>query len=390
MSSPTASSIPSKGEPVHVSGPARNAGAVALRSLLLVFATLALSACMGQHMAMDAGDEAEVVSGAEVRMVQITPQVVAQLESASTQAQVPQELASYQPESYEIAPGDTLLVTVWDHPEITTPAGNQQQAVTNGRLVYPDGTLFFPYVGKVQVAGKSIAEVRTMLTEQLAEYIERPQLDVNVVSHGGQVSLQGAFVDTAPQPITTRPLTLSQAIGAAGINAEQADLAGLVLIRDGQRYALDLDALSRNEQARQEIYLKPGDRLFLPYNDRKEVYVLGEVLRPQAITFKTTSMNLAQALGRVGGLDQRTSDGDAVYVIRGVEDLASQPATVYQLDASSPAAYVLADRFEVQPGDVVFVGAAGITRWNRFLTQLLPLTGLLRNAVDVDADLGRN
>jgi polysaccharide export outer membrane protein len=34
----------------------------------------------------------------------------------------------------------------------------------------------------------------------------------------------------------------------------------------------------------------------------------------------------------------------------------------------------------LRPGDVVFVGAAGITRWNRFVNQLLPFSGILRNA----------
>jgi len=29
---------------------------------------------------------------------------------------------------------------------------------------------------------------------------------------------------------------------------------------------------------------------------------------------------------------------------------------------------------------VVFVGAAGITKWNRFLSQLLPLSGLIYQA----------
>jgi polysaccharide export outer membrane protein len=29
---------------------------------------------------------------------------------------------------------------------------------------------------------------------------------------------------------------------------------------------------------------------------------------------------------------------------------------------------------------VVFVGEAGVTRWNRFLSQLLPLSGIIRNA----------
>lgn len=318
-------------------------------------------------------------------MVPITAQLVAADRPVS---RVPAELAGYKPEIYRIHPGDTILVTVWDHPELTTPAGNQQQALTNGRLVQPDGTFFYPYAGKLNVSGMTIEELRSTLSSRLAQYLRDPKVDVNVVGYGSRIALQGAFVDTSPQDITTVPLTLSQAIGKARINAEQADLSGLVLTRDNRNYKLDLDALNRDGNVAADIYLKPGDHLFLPFNDRKEVYVIGEVLRPQAINFKTTDMSLTQALGRTGGLNPITSKGSAVYVIRGVEDMKSAPATVYHLDAKSPAAFALADRFSLRPGDVVWVGPAGVTRWNRFLSQLLPLSGLISNAASAEYNFG--
>ena len=54
-----------------------------------------------------------------------------------------------------------------------------------------------------------------------------------------------------------------------------------VLTRDGKSYPLDLDALNRKGAVAPDLFLKPGDHLYMPYNDRKEAYVLGEVLRPQ-------------------------------------------------------------------------------------------------------------
>jgi len=280
-----------------------------------------------------------------------------------------------------------LLVTVWDHPELTAPAGTQQSAASNGRLVYPDGTMFYPYVGTLKVQGMTIEELRRTLTSRLSKYLRDPQVDVGVTGNGGQVVLEGAFTNTAPQGVSTVPLTVSKAVGAGGINVEQADLSGLTLIRDGRRYNIDLDRLNRQEGSG-DIYLKPGDRLYLPFNDRKQVYVLGEVLRPQALTFKTSDMSLTQALGRAGGLNQVTSNGDEVYVIRGVDaaNLASQAsgngATVYHLPAKSASAFALASSFSLRAGDVVFVGPAGITRWNRFLSQLLPLSGIINSAAN--------
>ena len=345
--------------------------------------SVSLAACIPGQQLTAKGPGTTVVSGQEIQVTPITGELIA---GKRTPVTLPQELTSYQPEAYRVTPGDTLIITVWDHPELTTPAGSQQQAITNGRLVQPDGTLFYPYVGKINVSGMTIEQVRSTLEKRLARYLRDPQIDVNVVGYGGRVAVQGAFTNTAPQDITVVPQTLSQVVGRAGIDVVNADLSGLVLTRDGRNYNLDLDALNRDGVAA-DIYLKPGDRLYLPYNDRKQVYVVGEVIRPQAISFKTTDMTLTQALGRAGGLDPATSKGNGVYVIRGMDDAGQMPATVYHLDARSPAAFALASRFSLRAGDVVWIGPAGITRWNRYISQLLPLSGLIRNAAAAESDI---
>lgn len=333
------------------------------------------------------GDSAD---NSHVELIPITPKLLAMNRASTQAAGLPASLLAYQPEPYLIGAGDSLYITVWDHPELTAPAGAQQATIANGRLVRSDGTLFYPYVGSIKVTSMTIEQLREAITKKLAKYVENPQVDVSVVGYGSQhIVLRGAFVKTDPLPVTAVPLTLSQALGIATINTEQANLSGFVLTRDGHDYHLDLDALNNGNNVAQDIYLKPGDRLFLPYNDRQEAYVVGEVTRPLAITFKTADLTLTQALGRAGGLNETTSKGKAVYVIRGVQDLEQAPAKVFQLDARSPAAFALADQFKVKPGDVVFVGPAGVTRWNRLLTQLLPLSGLINSAAISNTSFGK-
>jgi polysaccharide export outer membrane protein len=343
---------------------------------------LALTGCIpGQKMSAR-GPSTIVDNGQEIAVTPITADLVA----AKRQPVVlPAELTAFQPNSYEVAPGDTLIITVWDHPELTTPAGSQQQAITNGRQVQSDGTLFYPYAGKFKVGGLTVEQVRNTLEKRLARYLKDPQVDVNVVGFGGRVSLQGAFTNTAPQDTTTVPQTLAQVIGRAGVDVANANLSGLVLTRDGRNYPIDFDAINRDGVA-QDIYLKPGDRVYLPYNDRNEVYVVGEARDPKAIPFKTSDMTLTQALGRAGGLNPETSKGSAVYVVRGMDDKGN-PAAVFNLDATSPAAFAVASRFTLKAGDVVWIGPAGITRWNRYITQLLPFSGLIRNAAAAGSDL---
>jgi len=336
----------------------------------------------GQEMSEKGLVRGTPADNSQIQLVTITPQLLAENHSPTLNATVPQELLSYQPGPYRIGPGDSLYITVWDHPELTSPAGTQQQTAANGRLVRSDGTLFYPYVGSIEVAGKTIEEVRQTIASKIAKFVERPQVDVSVVAYNSQhVMLQGAFMKTDPQSITSVPLTLSQAIGTATVNSDQANVSNLILSRDGHVYHLDMAALYDQRGLAKDIYLKPGDRLMLPYNDSAEVYVMGEVMRPQAVTFRTLPfITLTQALGRVGGLNPVTSNGRAVYVIRGANDLANAPAKVFQLDARSPSAFALGDDFKLKSGDVVFVGAAGITRWNRFLSQLLPSATLVTSA----------
>ena len=361
-----------------------------LRWWVLGAACLTLQACIwspGQHVKSSEFSDSGTSEDGRYQLVQITPQLIATDKAIANAVMIPPALMDYKPAEYRIGAGDSLYITVWEHPELTSPAGNQQQPAANGRLVREDGTLFYPYVGLLKAQGMTLEQLRDAITRKLAAYVEKPQVDVSVISYGSQqITLRGAFTDTMPQALTVIPLTLSQAIGRAKIDTTQANLSNLILTRDGEEYHLDLDTLSRTPHGLDRIWLKAGDEIYLSYADRQEVYMMGEVVRPQALPFKTAELTLTQALGKVGGLDPTTSKGKSVYVIRGVKNVEKTPAEIFQLDASSPTAFVLGSQFLVHPGDVVFVGAAGITRWNRYISQLLPSSSIITNAASSNSN----
>jgi polysaccharide export outer membrane protein len=88
--------------------------------------------------------------------------------------------------------------------------------------------------------------------------------------------------------------------------------------------------------------------------------------------------SLAEALATANGINENRADGRGIYVLRNAgigRDNTGLPvyrATVYHLNASSAVGFMLADRFPLEARDVVYVSPAPITRWNRFLSQLLP------------------
>ncbi|MBD1552162.1 polysaccharide biosynthesis/export family protein [Pseudomonas typographi] len=324
----------------------------------------------GQHMTP--GDVKDDAITDPVNVVQITSATAHQQQVIYSAPPVAPELLAYRPSDYRIGPGDGLIVTVWEHQELNSPAG-QEQGNSSSRIVRNDGTLYYPYIESIKAGGKTVEQFRDDLQAALSKYLTVAKVDVNVEGYNSQrVILSGAFRTPGPQPLTNLPLSLVNAVSRAGGEADNANLAGLILRRDGHEYVLDVDTLNRPDSQLGGIYLKDGDQLHLGNNRANTIYVLGEVHSPQAMTYGTSTFNLMQALGNAGGIAQETAAAEAIYVIRSAQTGANQPATVFCLNAKKPTAFLLARQFDLQPYDVVFVGPANITRWNRFISQLLP------------------
>ncbi|NMO18131.1 sugar ABC transporter substrate-binding protein [Pyxidicoccus fallax] len=365
-----------------------------MRRVLLVVGMLCVSACAwgpGMHMdegvfreryagKADAGDDAyEIVS--------ITPALLSQQLEARRKAAPARKLdplaklaTDY---AYRVAPHDVLSVIVYDHPELTIPAGEFRSAEASGHPVAPDGTMFFPHAGVIRVAGMTLPQIRELLTQRLTSVIERPQLDVRVAGFRGQkVQVTGEVATPSTVPITDVPLRVQDAISQARGLGPEADLRSVVLTREGRTYTIDLQALYEEGDISQNWLLQDGDILHVPDRSRNKVFVLGEVRRPSSRVMVKGRMSLAEAIGDSEGFDPVTSNPSKVYVIRGNFDRPS----IYKLDAGSPDALLLATQFQLQPRDVVFVSAHDLTRWNRIISQIEPTVQLLWETVRIGDD----
>jgi polysaccharide export outer membrane protein len=336
----------------------------------IILLAVALGGCaMAPGMKMT--EPAEVSGGQVVRVTPITMDLINRLEE-SRHSQV-KEIAhefGVQNLQYLIGPGDVLQIIVWDHPELTIPAGSFRDPESSGQQVGYDGYLFYPYVGLVKATGMNIAGLREVLTDKLSAYIQDPQLDVRVAGYRSKrVYVVGEVNQPGLLPLDDQPLMIADAISLSGGLTRNAYKSGVNVSRDGVVHEIDLKALYDFADASQNLMLKHGDIVNVLDRSQQKVFVMGEVRAPGSVDIINGELSLAGALGEVGGVSQNSANSGAIYVVRGAD---KEKPEIFHLDARYASGMILGERFRVQAQDVIFVDAAAISQWNRVISQLLP------------------
>lgn len=280
---------------------------------------------------------------------------------------------------YRIGPLDMVQVVVWEHPELTSPMGQYQPA---GQRVTTDGTLFYPYAGVIQAAGLTAQELRTEITKRLSDKIlNDPQVDVRVTGYNSlKAFVSGAVNKPGYIAFNELPMTIPSAIASVGGFAEEADPSGMQLRRGDKVYNINyLDAFKANLPL-DKILLKPDDQIFIPAlsETQKEnrVYVMGEVARTGAVNVNQGKLSLVEALASAGGLNVNSASSKLIYVIRNTSD---KQIDVYHLNAKNAMALAMAERFNLNARDVVYVDASDLATWNRIMSLIVPSSAFINN-----------
>lgn len=292
------------------------------------------------------------------------------------------------PSPYTIEKGDILSIVVWDHPELTPAAGDGVAAADTGAAVTPssgftvdhEGLIQFPYAGEIKVAGMTEDQARRTLTSKLSKYIRDPKITLRVKSYRSKrVYVDGEVRTPGLQAIDDIPMTLMEAINRAGGMLPTADQSQILLSRNGMTYRVNLPELVQKNVNPSSIMLTPGDVVRVVSREDSKVFVSGEVNVPRALTMRNGRLTLNEALGETGGISPLSGDASQVYVIR----RSGEEPLVYRLDANASGAMALAEGFELEPKDVVYVAATPLMNWHRTISQLLP--GALSGAVSAGA-----
>ena len=273
------------------------------------------------------------------------------------------------PTPYEIHPGDTFQISVYNQPSLTSNV-----------LVGPDGTASLPLVGILKLAGMNLEDATNMIEDKLALYLRSPIVTLAPLSVSGYTfTIAGRVVHPGNYAISIGQTRIRDAIALSGGFAvgsfhndtvELADLDNAFIKRDGKKLPIDFKKLVYEGDDLHNIPLLNGDYIYIPSTMSGYIIFLGEVGMNTYVGF-TEGMTLLQGLSYVGGLKSDTHNAN-VRVIRG----GSENTVVYTVNVDKILNGKMKD-FGLNANDIIYVPQNNITVWNNFIRDILPTIQLI-------------
>ena len=249
---------------------------------------------------------------------------------------------------YTLGPGDKLEIEI-----MTEPASRAMTTVA------PDGKVYYYFLPGIDVWGLTLAQARDRIQEVLksAGGIVAPQvglqlrgIDSKRVWLLGRVQKAGVYPMSAPMTVLE---SLSLAGGTAtssttGTTEDLADLSHAFIIRNGQRLPIDFATLVNKGDMSQNIYVQPDDFIYFPSSASRDIYVLGAVRLPKAVS-RSQGGTLMSAIAVAGG-PVKNAYLSHVAIVRG--SLSKPKIAIVNLD---DILHGKATDIILEPRDIVYV-----------------------------------
>ena len=316
--------------------------------------------------------------GAQLTVVQLTQDNLPSLLLNNIQsANSTYHLFNNKQHIYRLTAGDVLSIQLWAYPEITPPIQDISNIKAAGYPIDPNGNVYLPLLGQVKVAGKTLAETNQYLRSQFSRYLKHPDVVVRVLSYEGRrYFVNGQVMRSGQYTLNDQPISVYTALGqAGGVNTETGDNTNIQLIRQGQTYHLNAVELEKQGLSLHNLLIQPNDTIFVNAKQNQKLYVMGESNKSQALTLRDQGMTLSDVLGESEGVNPYSASAARIFVMR--TDLSTKTSTIYHLNLSSLGNLALANQFQMQKNDIVYIDATGLTRWQRIMNQIVPFSSAL-------------
>jgi polysaccharide export outer membrane protein len=246
-------------------------------------------------------------------------------------------IASFSPltdaaEDYLLGGGDTVNITVYQQPDLSTEA----------RISQDDGTITFPLIGEVAISGLTPEAAARKIAKMLKDggYLKRPEVALTVKEFQSQkIPVMGQVKEPGEYALKGESRVIDVISQAGGLKEDAADII-IVVKKSGDKtikHTVDLLEFYSGDM-KQNIKVSEGDFILVPKMDT--FYIHGEVKRPGVYRLER-GMTTMQALSVGGGVSDRGSL-KGIKVTRRMPDGSTEKVEVELTD-------------ELKPDDVVYV-----------------------------------
>ena len=375
---------------------------------LVLLVTAAISACASLPVSGPSAREIQESGSVSIRLVDVDDAVARQLLSARAQRPLSEAFQGESGNSEKVGPGDVLEISVWEAPPAVLFSPSARESVLSSgtvvmsgsnavtlpqQMVSGEGAIFVPFAGKIMVAGKTLLDIESEITRQLQGKANRPQVLARLVANNtAYATVVGEVTNSTRMSLTPRGERLLDALAAAGGTKQPVGKIVLQITRGTRVVALPLDTVIRDP--RQNIALQPGDVVTALYQSLSFT-ALGATGKSDEVNFEAGGISLAQALARVGGLNDARSDAQGVFIFRfeskDALQLAGIPPTtpdgkvpvIYRVNLKDPRAFFVAQSFPMENKDVLYVANATAAQLQKFLNLVVSTVYPIQGAVSL-------
>lgn len=215
-------------------------------------------------------------------------------------------------DEYIVGERDTLDIQVWGEPSMSTTV-----------VISSQETITYWMLGEIDVSGKSVSEIKNMLTQTLEEnYLKNPVVDVRVSQfRSKEINIQGAVRNPGSFTLETNSISLLKLLSVAGGTSEDVGSQAYILrdaanklkeetgekdiVKMEDRIEIDLVKLLRQGNLSEDKTIYGGDFIFVASKDFENIniyfiWVEGEVKNPGQLNFQE-GLTALQACIHVGG-----------------------------------------------------------------------------------------
>ena len=293
----------------------------------------------------------------------------------------------------KIGKGDSLKISIIETPPAilftgSSDTGAPRTGLTDLPIVTVDskGLISLPFVGILEVDNKTPSQVQNEIMEKLSGIANRPQIIITVLEKRSSTVTVIGDKFSGKLTLTAKGEQLLDAVAMLGGSMYDIKDTLIQLTRNKKNSQIPLSLVLSNPQF--NVHLQQNDVITL-INKPSSFISMGATGATREVRFEAIGIDLSQALGRIGGLNDNKANAKGVFVFRYQDNQLSNNnketiPTVYQIDLTNPNSFFIMKNFQIQNNDIVYVASAPIIELQKFLYAVFsPGVGMINQVSQI-------